>query len=104
MAEVPYTLALDLHIHGRPTKRRLHLDSPTRTRVNSDLCVNDGYCLRLFSVDTSPSTYFFPFPIRTLPRSIRMITDSGQLRSSMSLLGNHAEVLLSRSRSALNTL
>ena len=45
----------------RATERRLHFDSPTRTRVNSDSCVNDGYCLRLFSVDTSPSTYF-PLP------------------------------------------
>ena len=34
----------------------------TRTRVNSGSCVNDGYCVRPFSVDTSPSTYFPPFP------------------------------------------
>ena len=40
----------------RATERRLHFDSPTRTRVNSDSCVNDGYCLHLFSVDTSPTT------------------------------------------------
>ena len=57
------------------TERRLHFDSPTRTRVNSDSCVNDRYCLRLFSVDTSPSTYFSPFPSRTLPRSTRTMTD-----------------------------
>ena len=91
----------------RATERRLHFDSLTRTRVNSDSCVNDGYCLRLFSVDTSPSTYFSPFPSRTLPRSTQTMTDSGQLRSSISLLtvlGNHAEFLLSRSTSALNTL
>ena len=88
----------------RATERRLHFDSPTRTRVNSDSSVNDGYCFRLFSVDTSPSTYFSPFPSRTLPRSTRTKTDSGQLRSSISLLGNHAEFLLSRSTSALNTL
>ena len=88
----------------RATERRLHFDSPTRTRVNSDSSVNDGYCFRLFSVDTSPSTYFSPFPSRTLPRSTRTMTDSGQLRSSISLLGNHAEFLLSRSASALNTL
>ena len=87
----------------RATERPLHLDSPTRTRVNSDSCVNDGYCLRLFGVDTSPSTYSSPFPSRTLPRSRRTMTDSGQLRSSISLLGNHAEFLLSRSTSALNT-
>ena len=86
------------------TERRLHFDSPTRTRVNSDSSVNDGYCFRLFSVATSPSTYFSPFPSRTLPRSTRTMTDSGQLRSSISLLGNHAEYLLSRSTSALNTL
>ena len=72
--------------------------------ANSDSSVNDGYCCRLFSVDTSPSTYFSPFPSRTLPRSTRTMTDSGQLRSSISLLGNHAEFLLSRSTSALNTL
>ena len=88
----------------RATERRLHFDSPTRTCVNSDSSVNDGYCFRLFSVDTSPSTYFSPFPSRTLPRSTRTMTDSGQLRSSISLLGNHAEFLLSRSTSALNTL
>ena len=88
----------------RATERRLHFDSPTRTRVNSDSSVNDGYCFRLFSVDTSPSTYFSPFPSRTLPRSTRTMTDSGQLRSSISLLGNHAEFLLSRSTSVLNTL
>ena len=88
----------------RATERRLHFDSPTRTRVNSDSSVNDGYCFRLFSVDTSPSTYFSPFPSRTLPRSTRTMTDSDQLRSSISLLGNHAEFLLSRSTSALNTL
>ena len=52
----------------------------------------------------SPSTYFSPFPSRTLPRSTRTVTDSGQLWSSISLLGNHAEFLLSRSTSALNTL
>ena len=86
----------------RATERRLHFDSPTRTRVDSS--VNDGYCFRLFSVDTSPSTYFSPFPSRTLPRSTRTMTDSGQRRSSISLLGNHAEFLLSRSTSALNTL
>ena len=45
----------------RAPERRLHFDSPTRTRVNSDSSVNDGYCFRLFSVDTSPSTYFPPF-------------------------------------------
>ena len=87
----------------RATERRLHFDSPTRTRVNSDLSVNDGYCFRLFSVDTSPSTYFSPFPSRTL-HGTRTMTDSGQLRSSISLLGNHAEFLLSWSTSALNTL
>ena len=46
----------------RATERRLHFDSPTRARVNLDSPVNDGYCFRLFSVDTSPSTYFSPFP------------------------------------------
>ena len=73
------------------TERRLHFDSPTRTRVNSDSCVNDGYCLRHFSVDTSPSTYFSPFPSRTLPRSARTMTDSGELRSSISLPGYHVD-------------
>ena len=58
----------ELHVCGhivdrwRATERRLHFDSPTRTRVNSDSCVNDGCCLRLFSVDTSPLTYLSPFP------------------------------------------
>ena len=104
-AELPYVLALDLRRSTwRATERRLHFDSPTRTRVNLDSSVNDGYCFRLFSVDTSPSTYFSPFPNRTLPRSTRTMTDSDQLRSSISLLGNHAEFLLSRSTSALNTL
>ena len=104
---------VDLHWHWiyayivdrrRSTERRLHFDSPTRTCVNSDSSVNDGYCFRLFSLDMSPSTYFSPFPSRTLPRSTRTMTDSGQLRSSISLLGNHADFLLSRSTSALNTL
>ena len=40
----------------------LHFDSPTHTRVNSDSCVNDGYCLRLFSVDYGAFDLFFPFP------------------------------------------
>ena len=71
----------------RATERRLHFDSPTRARVNSELSVNDGYCFRLFSVDTPPSTYFSPFPSRTLPRSTRTMTDSGQLRSSISWSG-----------------
>ena len=89
----------------RSTERRLHFDSPTHTRVNSDSCVNDGYCLRHFSVDTAPSTYFSPFPSRTLPRSTRTMTDCGQLRSSISLPGYHVDFfLLSRSTSALNTL
>ena len=106
-AKLPYVdlLALDLRRSTwRATERRLHFDSPTRTGVNLDSSVNDGYYFRLFSVDTSPSTYFSPFPSRTLPRSTRTMTDSGQLRSSISLLGNHAEFLLSRSTSALNTL
>ena len=51
----------------------------TRTRGNSDLCVDDGFCLRLLSVDTSPLAYFSPFPSRTLPRSTRTMTASGQL-------------------------
>ena len=75
----------------RSTERRLHFDSPTRTRVNSDSCVNDGYCLRHFSVDTAPSTNFSPFPSRTLSRSTRTMTDSGQLRSSISLPGYHVD-------------
>ena len=104
-AELPHVLALHGSKHTwRATERRLHFDSPTRTRVISDSFVNDGYCFRLFSVDTSASTFFSPFPSRTLPRSTRTMTDSGQLRSSISLLGNHAEFLLSRSTSALNTL
>ena len=88
----------------RATGRRLHFDSPTRIRVNSDSCVNDGYCLHLFSVDTSPSTYFSPFPSRTLPRSTRTMTDSGQLRSSISLLGNHADFFYFREARQLWTL
>ena len=82
-----------LSIGGGPPERRLHFDSPgpTRTRVNSDSCVNDGYCLRHFSVDTAPSTYFSPFPSRTLPRSTRTMTESGQLRSSISLPGYHVD-------------
>ena len=79
MAELPcicrYTGDGSTHT-WRTTERRLHFESPTRTRVNSDSCVNDGP--RLFSVDTSPSTYFSPFPSRTLPRSTRTMTDSGQ--------------------------
>ena len=59
--------------------------------MNSDLCVNDGYCLRHFSVDTAPSTYFSAFLSRTLPRSTRPMTDSGQLRSSTSLPGYHVD-------------
>ena len=91
-----HTLALDQRIHCRSPavtdrERRLHFDSPTRTRVNSDSCVNDGYCLRHFSEDTAPSTYFSPFPSRTLPRSTRTMTDSGQLRSSISLPGYHVD-------------
>ena len=58
----------------RATERRLHFDSPTRTGVNSDSSFNDAYCFRLFSVDTSPSIYFSPFPSRTLPRSTRTMT------------------------------
>ena len=50
---------LDLRIHGGPPNVDFDFDSPTRTRVNSDSSVNDGYCFRLFSVDTSPSTYFY---------------------------------------------
>ena len=73
----------------RSTERRLHFDSPARTRVNSDSCVNDGYCLRHFSVDTAPSTYFSPFSSRTLPRRTRTMTDCGKLRSSISLPGYH---------------
>ena len=47
--------------------------------------------LRHFSVDTASSTYFSPFPSRTLPRSTRTMTDSGQLRSSISLPGCHVD-------------
>ena len=93
MAELPCTLALDQRIvdRRRSTERRLHFDSPTHTRVNSDSCINDGYCLRHFSVDTARSTYFSPFPSRTLSRSTRMMTDSGQLWSSISLPGYHVD-------------
>ena len=92
-AELPNVLALDLRTHGGP----LNVDFTLTLRLVHvwDSSVNDGYCFRLFSVDTSPSTYFSPFPSRTLPRSTRTMTDSGQLRSSISLLGNHAEFLLS---------
>ena len=102
-AELPFCTGAGSTHTWRATERRLHFDSLTRTRVNSYSSVNDGNCFRLFSVDTSPSTYFSPFPSRTL-HGTRTMTDSGQLRSSISLLGNHAEFLLSRSTSALNTL
>ena len=36
-------------------------------------------------------TYFSPFPSQTLPRSTRTMTDSGQLRSSISLPGYHVD-------------
>ena len=75
----------------RSTERRLHFDSPTRTRVNLDSCVNDGYCLRHFSVDTAPSTYFSPFPSRTLPRSTRTMMDGDQRRSSIPMPGYHVD-------------
>ena len=105
---IPCTLALDLRIVDRrrssDRERRLHFDSPTRTRVNSDSCVNDGYCLRHFSVDTAPSTYFSPFPSRTLPRSTRTMTDSGQLRSSISLPGYHVDFFYFRGARQLWTL
>ena len=57
-------------------------------------------------MDTSPSTYFSPFPVEPLPRSTGTMTDSSQLRSSISraLLRNHADFILSRSTSALSTL
>ena len=53
----------ELHVHwiythtlsiGQATERPLRFDSPTRTRGNSDLCVDDGYCLQLLSVDKLP--------------------------------------------------
>ena len=95
VAELPCrsTLALDQRIvdRRRSTERRLHFDSPTHIRVNSDSCVNDGYCLGRFGVDTAPSTCFSPFPSRTLPRSTRTMTDSGQLRWSISLPGYHVD-------------
>ena len=89
VAELPCTLALDQRIvdRRRSTERGLHFDSPTHTRVNSESCVNDGYCLRHFSVDTAPLTYFSSFPSRTLPRSTRTMMDSGKLWSSISLHG-----------------
>ena len=42
-------------------------------------------------MDTAPSTYFSPLPSRTLPRSTRMMTDSAQLRSSISRPRYHAD-------------
>ena len=62
MAELPcrlhwHWIYANIVDRWRATERRLHFDSPTCIRVNSDSCVNDGYCLRLFNVDTSPSTY-----------------------------------------------
>ena len=47
---------------GQAIEHQLHFNCPTRARGNSDLCVDDGYFLRLLSVDTSPLTYFSPFP------------------------------------------
>ena len=42
-------------------ERRLHFGALTDIRVDSDACVDDSCCLFLCQ-DTSPSTYFPPFP------------------------------------------
>ena len=105
---LPCTLALDLRIHGGPPNVDFTLQL-TLWLIGPYSCEFRFVC-RWWLLSSSfqcgyvPSTYFFTFPSRTLPRSRRTMTDSGQLRSSISLLGNHAESLLSRSTSALNTL
>ena len=109
VVELPSTLALDQRIvdRRRSTERRLHFDSPTHTRVNSDSFVNNGYCLRHFSVDTAPSTHFSPFPSRTLPRSTRTMTDTptaANFDRRSHCPGTMSIFLLSRSTSALSTL
>ena len=83
------------------TERRLHFDSPTRTRGNSDLCVHDCYCLRVWIRRLWP---IFPLSQVELCLGVRARwLESGQFRSSISLPGNHAD-LLSQSTSTLSTL
>ena len=73
---------------GPPNVDQLQFNCPTRTHVNSDLCVNDGYYL-LIQCGYEVFDLFSPFRSRTLPRSTN------------TLPGYHADFLLSRS--TLNT-
>ena len=59
----------------------------TGTRLDSNSCVDDGFFLRLFSLDTPSSTYFPLFKLAIRPRST---LDSSRHRLSISPHRNRA--------------
>ena len=65
----------------------------TRTRLDSNLCVDNGFFLRVLSLDTSFSTYFPLFQLALRPAST---PDSNRRRSLISPPRNHVAISLSK--------
>ena len=65
----------------------------TRTRLDSSSCVDNGFFLRVLSLDTSSSTYFPLFQLALCPAST---PDSSRRRSSISLPRNHVTFSLAK--------
>ena len=63
--------------------------SRTRTRLDSNLCVDDGFFLRRLSLETSSSTYF---PLFQLVLRHASTPDSNRHRSSISPPRNHVAI------------
>ena len=65
----------------------------TRTRLDSNSCVDNGFFLRVLSLDTSSSTYFPLFQLALHPAST---PDSNRRRSSISPPRNHVVFCLAK--------
>ena len=65
----------------------------TRTRLDSNSCVDKGFFLRVLSLDTSSSTYFPLFQLALRPACT---PDSNRRRLSISPPGNHVAFFLAK--------
>ena len=73
--------------------RRWTFGCRTRTRLDSNSCFDNGFFLRVLSLDTSSSTYFPLFQLALRPAST---PDSNRRRSSISPPRNHVAFSLAK--------
>ena len=80
-------------MHRAIRRWSFELGCRTRTRLDSNSCVDNGFFLRVLSLDTSSSTYFPLFQLALRPAST---PDSNRRRSSISPPRNHVSFSLAK--------